>query len=276
MLIIVFSKDRALQLDATIQSLYANCIDIDEVDVSILYTTTLELYENQYKMLIDTYSSIHFIREKDFKNDLIKLVDVTKYSYIMFVVDDTIFIREFNTKDIINSLEENDNTLGFSLRVGMNTTYCYMQDRKQILPEFTSLPNRLLKYNWKKSEGDFAYPLEVSSSVYGIIFIFGIVTLGAYSNPNQLEALLHKSVTIPAYFELDNLLCYKTSRAISLPLNKVQTTHKTNRCDTSQDNTIENLAKLFDDGHRINIKAYKYIVSDSVHKELPLVFKERV
>ena len=41
---LIFSKDRAMQLDATIRSLYLHCKGVQNIDLKILYRCPLKLY----------------------------------------------------------------------------------------------------------------------------------------------------------------------------------------------------------------------------------------
>ena len=52
------------------------------------------------------------------------------------MVDDNIFVKDFLLKEIIEALDRNPRAIGFSLRLGRNTGYCYMQGRDQSLPPF--------------------------------------------------------------------------------------------------------------------------------------------
>ena len=49
MITVIFSKDRSLQLDATLRSLYLNCDEY--LDIHVLYTCSNERHENSYKNL---------------------------------------------------------------------------------------------------------------------------------------------------------------------------------------------------------------------------------
>ena len=43
---------------------------------------------------------------------------------------------------------------------------------------------------WTTSKLDFAYPLELSSSIYLVKDIFMVINFGGYNNPNYLEHCL--------------------------------------------------------------------------------------
>jgi len=290
MLCIIFSKDRALQLDATLRSLREKCLDVDKLKVVVLYTTSrvehkvtksgmrvkdkiVSFYQTQYDTLMKAHPNVEFIHETNFKTDLLRIIMRPMNSYVMFAVDDTIFIREFSVKHIQAYLENNVEAIGFSLRLGANTTYCYMTNKKQTLPKFETVDLNVLKFNWVHEKHDFGYPFEISSSVYRIPEVLIPLQLKDYNTPNTLEASIHKSIDF-FKFSLPMLLCYKNSVAFSNPLNLVQA-KKTNRCSKNIDTSIIHLSEKFKNGYMIDLSKYYNITTNAVHQEEPVVFIKR-
>ena len=91
---VVFSKDRAMQLDCTLRSFMRHCKDIDTIAVKVLYTTSHASHEKQYQKIKAELPLVEFIRERDFKNDLLSLL--TSPEYILFLVDDNVFVNDFS------------------------------------------------------------------------------------------------------------------------------------------------------------------------------------
>jgi GT2 family glycosyltransferase len=265
---LIFSKDRAMQLDASLRSFLLHCKDADEIDLKVLYTVSSTHHEDQYKKLKEEYTDVDFIREENFRNDLLSLL--TSYNYVLFLVDDNIFVNDFSLYTTVNALEQNPKALGFSLRLGKNTSYCYMQNKQQVLPNFYSIGNSLLAYDWTAAEYDFGYPLEVSSSVYRIEDMLPFISQLPFNNPNTLEALLDKN---NSFFQKTKplLLCPEQSVTFCAPVNIVQTAW-TNRASGTSDYTADNLSKLFDKGIRINIAAYDNFTPKACHQEIELHF----
>jgi FkbM family methyltransferase len=71
---IIFSKDRAMQLDATLKSFYMYCKDYPSVDLKVIYTSSDQYYAIQYRQLAAEYEEVDFIKEKNFKEDLLSNV----------------------------------------------------------------------------------------------------------------------------------------------------------------------------------------------------------
>jgi hypothetical protein len=266
---VIFSKDRALQLDATIRSLMLHCRDHQQLALKVLYTTANPYMENQYHELIRTYDMVEFIKEHHFKSQL--LSNVEPYPYVLFLVDDNLFVRDFSVMDLIHSLETHQDVLGFSLRLGVNTDYCYPLDRKQKLPAFLAVDHGFLKYNWTQAEYDFAYPLEVSSSLYRIDDILPLLIQTEFSNPNTLECGLaahaYRFVNQKNY-----ILCHPQSLTFCNPLNVVQNVFH-NRAGNRSLYSVQELCKMFDQGYRIDVEQYSGFIPHACHQEMDLYFK---
>lgn len=264
---VVFSKDRPLQLDAALRSFFLHCQDADTLKLNVLYTISDMVQQELYAGLISEYTSVTFIKEQDFRKDLLSLLSGP--DYILFLVDDNIFVRDFSIADVIKSLSDHPDALGFSLRLGSNTTYCYSRNKNQKLPEFQIIKNNILKYNWTSEEYDFGYPLEVSSSVYRASEIVPFINGLPFYNPNSLEGLMSVN---RAMFK-DNrpfLLCFNLSATFCAPLNKVQDTCAGNRASDKPEYSTVNLTKNFSEGYRIDVSAYNNFLPNACHQEVVL------
>ena len=125
-----------MQLDCAIRSFTRHCKYVnDSLTVKVLYTTSNDAHERQYRTLAKNYPSIEFVKETDFKNNLLQVL--TSSEYVLFLVDDNIFVNDFSTDHIIDVLRQYPNAIGFSLRLGRNTNYCYMLRKQQALPSFS-------------------------------------------------------------------------------------------------------------------------------------------
>ena len=116
--VIVFSKDRPLQLDGTLRSFFARCQDADRCQTKVLYRASAE-YQPLYDALIRAYPSVGFVAEHDFRSDLLKLLSVSEA--VLFVVDDNMFIRNFTATEMVDALRDHPQAVGFSMRLGRNT-----------------------------------------------------------------------------------------------------------------------------------------------------------
>jgi len=267
---IIFSKNRAMQLDLCLHTLYQQCQDIDRLDISVLYTTTTQKHTNSYDILKNNYHGIDFIQEDDFKKDLLNIIN--NNTHVLFIVDDTIFVDNFYIGNMVDALgyRHNEHTLGISLRLGRNTTHCYPLNKIQEIPIFINGWFGFKKFNWQKERYDFNYPLELSSSMYRVKDLEFILRRTYYNNPNELEYLL-SSNTVTIHKEY--LLCYDISVAFSNPINRVQKTNN-NKFATIHEYTPEFLVDLFLDDFRIDPTAFENFISNGCHHEVEFLFKE--
>lgn len=266
--IIIFSKDRAMQCQATLMSLHSHCKDIGLADINVLYTTSSDEHMLSYETLQKKFFATKFYKEINFKKDVCYLL--TNKKYVMFLVDDCIFTNNFSIDTVLHFLKTHDETIGFSLRLGLNTEYCYPYGVPQSLGDYVIINNTYLYFNWTEKEYDFGYPLELSSSVYRVADILSPITFPPYNNPNQLEAILDASkgafVNNKKY-----LLSYANSVAFCNPINKVQNVAN-NRSGSSEKLTPDALLNLFNMGYKIDISKFNGFISTGCHQEFNLTF----
>jgi len=264
MITVIFSKDRALQLDATLRSLYLNCDEY--LDIHVLYTCSNERHENSYKNLEKKHKFVKFVREIDFKADLLKLIH--DKMYILFVVDDTIFTRKFSVQEIIDVLDTNQDAIGFSLRLGINTTNCYTQNKSQVMPPSVKIKDNILMYGWIGADYDYGYPIELSSSFYRVGDILPILQNLPYENPNSLEWMMYCALDVFKKYK-PLLLCYEESVAFSVPLNKVQMTNNNRNSELKEYNPDLLLTKYEQCGI-MDIDKLQGFIPNGAHQEVEI------
>lgn len=263
--VVVFSKNRAMQLDLCLHTFFKNCAE--KVDINVLYTTTSENHENSYEILKKQYKNVSFMQEKSFKDDLMTILSNKKY--ILFVVDDAVFTNYFSLEKIINTLKIHNKTIGFSLRLGTNTNYNYPHDSLQMIPKF-SLFDDIIVYQWTTGHLDFGYPAELSSSIYKIEDLMPLLEQVPFCGPNDLEWMLYINLGYFANFK-PLLACFDKSVCFCNPLNKVQSVNE-NRVWQNQKYLSEELLRMFNEGYRINPKQFEEFVSNACHQEIELEF----
>ncbi len=144
---IIFSKDRALQLELCLRTLTNNCADVDIADIKIIYKCSTITNIKHYKKLQQKYKNILFLKEKNFHKDLMHCIGDSKF--VLFIVDDNIFIRKFYLATAIDILKNNHEGIGFSLRLGKNITYHYPSNSNQEVPAFKEFVENVCFIHWK-------------------------------------------------------------------------------------------------------------------------------
>jgi hypothetical protein len=258
---IVFSKDRAMQLDACLRSIeryapYAGSITV------ICLASNADFAEAYRDLGIgERVRLLH--QSDDFRRDVIGAIDAD-VQYTVFHTDDNVFFRRpLGVPSLPNGFAT------FSLRLGENTTDCYTLDRPQRLPRL-SAAGSLIAWDWTRAEGDFAYPMSLDGHVFDTCHLLWMLRRARFTNPNGLEAELHYR----RYLAPPVMLAFRESSLLSIPANLVNSTHE-NRTSGNPALSAEALNARFLDGDRIQIDQMDFAAVRAAHQEVPFVFSSR-
>lgn len=215
---LIFSKDRPLQLVGTLQSFKRHCRDADGVMVRVLYTASTSRNRSLYRQVMREHSRVHFVEEFDFRRDTMFLLGL--HEFALLVVDDCLFVSGFDLAESAATLRRHSDAIGFSLRLGRNTTHCYALNKPQQPPNLQPVSESLLAFRWPGMDCDFGYPLEVSSSLYRAADLLEALADAPFRNPNTLEAeLANRAEQFRESHPV--LLCPGQSLAFCAPVNLV-------------------------------------------------------
>lgn len=154
--LIIFSKDRTLQLKSLLMSIRVN-YNIPEQDIFIIYKNTIP--EISFDSLKDEFKS-NFIEQGDFLQDIKDIVLGSSSDYIQFMVDDLIVPRTVDLRLVENFMDEHLDVESFCFRMGKNIK-CGEQ------PEFQDYDNNILTWKTSKKWGKhWNYAWDMSSSLY--------------------------------------------------------------------------------------------------------------
>ncbi len=133
---------------------------------------------------------------------------------------------------------------------------------------FHSVERAHLLFRWVGGEGDFGYPLELSSSVYRAQDLLLLLSWLPYGNPNRLEQVLSRCSSLFRRAKPD-LLCYEESVAFCAPINKVQSILD-NRAGGQEQYSSESLNERFLQGLRIDVERLCGFLPEAAHQEIEL------
>jgi hypothetical protein len=303
-MIVVFSKDRAFQLEACLRTLLAQCEDAGEVPIRVLWTASSADHRRSYEILEKSYegqkASIFFVEESFFRRDLlmvlgrvrpgswkekiIRLLPI-KMSWVqalispllnagptLFVVDDSLFSRPFHFAICARTLLASPENLAFSLRLGQGVTRSYMGNCEQEVPEMQPVDETLgiYRFRWPEGDIDFEYPLEISSSILHLQLILPRLLRKKWKSPNTLGLAL--ALMAGRYKKTQPLLLtFQEPRAVSAPLNIVQKDFTDNRHGTQERYEPAALCRLFLEGVRADLSQLGRVKQNSVHMEIDLL-----
>jgi SAM-dependent methyltransferase len=264
--VIVFSKDRPLQLHAALASLHARCTDPQLLEVRVLACASDAAMQRRYDQVAREIPFATFVAENGFQRTLCEMVRGA--SHVAFVCDDALFVRPWSAGRALGMLQKIPSAIGVSLRLGNNTTSCYALRRPQPVPALADLGENWCACDWTGAQLDFAYPLELSSSIYRVQDLWPLLTGMVYRTPNQLEEQLAARAMSFAG-RLPILVLPRTSIAFCAPLNVVQSTHA-NRHGGQLAQSAQALAARFDLGQRVDIEALRDHTPPACHEEIEL------
>lgn len=254
---IVFSRDRALQLEAFLRSYRDQVHPTDPVDV--LYLASSARHAEAYRQLFAEYRplAVPHPQGPSFKADLVDLL--SDASTVICFVDDQLFLRRWQV------LEQP----GLSLRLGLNLTYDYNSyEERMPLPTFQPYhPELLLAWQWGEGVASWGYPLSLDGHVFDGVEFRRLVEAIEFHSPNTLESGLQ---IFRPNFAARTGFCYATSKVVNVPWNQVQTDWS-NRHGVGND--PDTLLTCWEAGQRLAVEQFYGYVNRSVHEELPLVLK---
>ncbi len=266
--LIIFSKNRANQLELLLNSILKNSNNIFDV-INIIFKAEGE-YKEAYEKLIafPQYKDVNFYIERGFASNLNYLLK-TDIEFTTFMVDDNVLYSQIpSTKDEI--LEKiTDDVVCFSLRLGDNCIYSHPANLNYVLQSH-SVINNMIEYNWLQQwPSDFRYPLSVDGHIFKTSFIVGLINKIQYHNPNTLEGNLQRQLNnIP-----NNIWCFKTSVLVGIPVNIVNDTHK-NRNGLEYPISEKELNDKFLNNIIIDLENLNFENINGPHKEIQYVFKK--
>lgn len=271
--IIIYSKNRAMQLDACLRSLKKHFKDYNSVkkNVTVIYVASDEAYKQGYDKCSEEHSEVTFRKQTTFRVDTLESIDHDN-DYTMFLVDDILFKGDFSvTDDAFKMVRNNDQMLALSLRLSPDKTYCYATDSNMRAPDWLRrVKGKFAAWRYHGCDGDWGYGLSLDGNVYNTKFIVPMLNRIDFHNPNELEANLnHPQIT--AGITPLVMCCYEDdSKLFNVPANRVQDTFN-NRYEKSY--SAKELNDKFLEGKRISLDSISGMRNISVHYPIEYEFK---
>ena len=285
---IVFSKDRALQLDLFLKSLKKHFKDMDHVRV--IYLCSDKNHKESYSALRNEHRKVLFKEQCDnLFQDIFESCCLSTNKYLSFFTDDDIVYKNISKEEsrLIDSTFVDINELFcFSLRLGLNTTKRDVGGVKyyDIMPERfgTKKPSddtsEDVSLIWNRTSipfgGYWSYPLSVDGHVFKRTDMLNICEkLYLWSKlekfkqtPNEFESKLQRF-----NYEYPCLMaCFQHSKVVNSPNNRVQNDALNRNGDTFNYDS-EYCNSLFMKGKRLDLCDIDFTSVDSPHTELKII-----
>ena len=246
--IIIFSFNRALQLDTLIASI-AEKWQAPKYKIDVIYNTSDKDFQKGYDILVEKYkANPHVVFNKEagikdkyslkemlnvrnfiaynknkkkftpksnFRSLCIELLKRDKNEFVMFLTDDAMFIKNVNIEtSILDWIKEVPSKRQFSLRMGEGMNNQGDEVRKV---------NNKLSWEFHKNprNTNWGYPFSVDAHIYHKEPVSKLFSKYIFCNPNTLEGFINAHVYRKLFFEEGkaNTFC----SLLSYPINMVQT-----------------------------------------------------
>jgi glycosyltransferase involved in cell wall biosynthesis len=268
--IIVFSKNRACQLELLLRSLKIFLQNWQSYSVHIIYSYTDTEYQQGYEIVKSEFPAFNYLPElhdqvatDSFKNLVLNCFK-NNHPYTMFLVDDLVFKSFVDLSGATFQSFVNDSSiLCLSLRLSPQIKYCYTSNIFSPPPTFE---NNLV-WNWQEypKNSDWGYPMSLDGHIFRTSEIYDLIVFNrSFNNPNTLETQLALRP-----LSLTQMICYAESKIVNIPANKVQNIYSNRHARMSD---LSDLNQHFLNGCRLSLKPILDTKNTSVHQEIPLQF----
>ncbi len=269
--VVVFSCDRPLQLYAFLESAQKYVTGIGQM--CVIYRSSNEQFKKGYDIVRSDFPHVTFLAQGnnpagDFKPLTLKATFESTSTYIIFAVDDIVVKDAIDLKQCIHALEQHQ-AYAFFLRLGMNLNYCYPENRYQPLPpRLKHEGGDIFSLHFHESVLDWWYSHTVDMTLYRKKDIEGDLKVISYHMPNRLEGLWGCRI---GRILSQKGLCFRKSKIVNLPLNKVQYEER----NRSMNISAQALLDEFMAGKKMDIAQLYQIDNKSAHMEYAPTFVNR-
>lgn len=262
--VIVFSKDRACQLDALMRSIQHHVANWDKHKYTVIFLPSAPAFQKGYDIVrakpYGRYYRMVLQTGKTFKQHVLEAIN-PKLEHTTFFVDDDVFIRNWDYNDgRVTSLKD-PQVAAVSLRMDIRYDYCYTQGCSVDIPTFDKM-----KWKWIGEQGDWGYPMSLDGHIFRTSEISKLISAVEFTNPNTLESSLASRPPKSSPY----MVGYEQAKILNIPINKVQTLNN-NKYGQQFAFTVKDLNDHYLQGRSINLdKIYGVDVANAPHYEMDL------
>ncbi len=257
---VVFSLDRAMQLDAFLTSVRVHVGGLYD-PLTVLFRASTRRFAEAYSILRREHRGVEWIEERDFRENLLALVEPR--GMIVFHTDDDIFFARVEPFELLH--EE----VCFSLRLGLNIGYSYSLDVPERL-RCPSVRHDRVSWDWRaQAVGSFSYPLALNGHVLRADETRLLIEKIEFSDPNDLESQLN----VQSETARSRMASFTSSCVVSVPANIVTRTFRNRHGGL---HTPDELNQRFLAGERIAPELMAFNAVTSCHEEIPFAYRRGI
>jgi len=266
--IVVFSKDRACQLDLCLRTIEEKFHV--EKNIIVQFAASNNLFMEGYQKLIGCHPGVKFVKETSFQETFLNsLRPLFQGRYILFLVDDDIFINSVDETEIralIEMYENNPLIHSISLRMNPDVNFCYPARKHIQRPHEFLIENNIMRWNWTQACPHYCwgYPHPIDSHIYELTRVDFIFTQEKYNNPNEFECAFLANTNR----NLPYMISPVQSKIFSIQNNFVKAGAKEKSLVSP-----EELNSLFLSGKKISTKNLYGYSAKQVHGRIPYEYE---
>lgn len=267
---IVVSKDRALQLYSLLFTYHE--LVTNPAPLTVIYTVSTVEHANSYeevsKLISKIYPNIKLVKEVGgFRNTLLMILDKIQVKNIFFLVDDIVFIRNF---DFAFASTLNTNRFVLSLRHSPHLTRSYTANKSQKPPKLLKFKEvqGMFEFSWFEEGCEWSNPWSVDGHILSTGEVRVLTKVSSFTAPNSYEAALNSFNSLCSE---KRGLCYFESKILNLPINRVQNEY----VNLSGSVSPEFLLDQWNKGMMLDTSKLRSHTPQSPHEEHLIDFKIR-
>jgi hypothetical protein len=267
--VVVFSKDRAAQLDLLLSSMEHHD-GLFAHNTVVLYACSNERHKAGYGAVMHRHPTVKFRRESSFTDDLIGAFDPLEL-HSMMLVDDCVFTGRLDQAQARACLSRAD-VLCYSPRLSPGHSYSYTLGRPVVKPIFTS-SGPSFSWAWPGADAEFGYPFSVDGHVFRTRDLLAVLCgVANYTSPNTLEAAGASAAAqgaFPAFRSCTSMACPAKPCLVNNAENMVQSDYP-NRHGGGDVGAVN---ERFMAGGRLSVEAFEGLDEGRCHVCYPLAWE---
>lgn len=291
--LIIFSKDRACQLDQLLTSLWHHVPNIEtaRLKTQVLYDFSEKKFGEGYdavkKMhphvlfhqqnnMSASFSSVFFEAHvarggspQGFKAEYLRILD-DSIPYTMHFVDDMVVVNRWGLTEQLTAhriLSSRPDVIAVSLRLHSGITKCFATNDDHTPPPDMDSEGT---WPWAHAKGDWSYPMSLDAHIFRTAEHSVLALELDYFNPNTLEGNMAVFCYAGTAQCAPRLFCYPDGKVINIPANRVQDTYPNRFMVDAPSAQLLNTEFLFH--RRLSSQHLWHRTFDAAHIPQPLVF----
>lgn len=265
--IIIYSKNRAAQLDLLLRSIKENFLNVNKVFV--LNDFDDDFKKSYEKLWAKDYGiNVEYIYQNKsiFYNVLLDVLKRSDQEWVLPFCDDDVVISK---ADVDGALEFVDgNTTGLNLRFSLDMDISYHTGAIVPFPAFERVGD-FCKWKWKgASDLRWGYPYHAGGKIYRKDFFYHMMSTTEFDNPNILE---YKMMVNKDNWGKECSVCFKSAPIVNVSVNRVQNVSN-NRGGRDVGYSPQELRDRFMNGECIDLKPLQDMKPNCEFIEIQLDF----